>query len=830
MASKVRKLSKMSKPFDEGVEDTPRVAYTSGWNAGLKKTKEALPIKTKSGQIVKTFREETPEEEAPASDSESDGSASEVDDEEADLGEDSDEEGEPSTAILETAGDLNSVRALIADICTCVTANPDRSLRRERSTSEYGDTVYTIYDLLAFLKHENAQVVELAMLSLFVLFKDIVPGYRIRSKAEDATATKKKEEAEDASKSNTLRHKNGKVMLKKTTKQLKDAEHHLLSSYQMYLKALDTRIAAGLGGFRRQMHFPGLTAMAPGGASRSYSPEYTAHYQNQQLALVAVRCQCELLKAVSHFNFRSILLMAVVSRAAGVSPEALQPVDVAGTRDQGRKGRTSADAVVHNNNAAVARQLLDLCCATLTHLFQRDVDGEISYEIVCMVAKTLVEVKYLATEQLVRCLEYVKLSVHQDESKQVHRQSKQDRRKRRKFDEDDVEAGLLEADTTRALATSKLKSKRFQADALHEICLLYFRVVKQKVGVELLPVTLEGLGRITHLVNIDTIHDLVDVLKALLDSNTLLSSQSEERWAVVRVSCVHCALNTLLSPGGAELQIDETVFTKSLLGLCLDLPAGFDRWDLVFQCVEMTLMRRRETSGETIDAFVKVLILSSVHVSLQAPARELMVEGAVRNTNWVYTSKSKKNRKPQGGGAAGVGGGGEGAGGSSGGGKGPVGSRATGAAALSAEYGLADGGLYALTLAHNVLLRYPKNRKEFVDWLRAAPIKPQADSSSTVVVRGKGKKGKGRAPVFAEEDDDGMVCDLAMTALRRDPGAAGKGGAGARQGLDHLQEHMGVRQVVWVLGMLRAHVDPRYKHVVHALTSRDVIPLALKSL
>jgi len=824
MASKIRKMSKMSKPFDENIEDAPRVAYTSGWDAGLRRTKEALPIKTKSGLIVKTFRDETTEAEAPPTDDEEAEDGPRSDDEDnALLNEESEDERGDDTSILDVALDVASVRTLIADICTCITANPDRSMRRERGSDEYGDTIYSIYDLLAFLKHAEAQVVELAMLSLFVLFKDIIPGYRIRSKAEDASATKKKEEAEEASKS--LRHKNGKVMLKKTTKQLKDAEHHLLSSYQMYLKALDARIAQGLGVFRKQMFFPGLAACAPGVSG--YSAEYTMHYQSQQLALVAVRCQCELLKTVSHFNFRSILLMAVVSRAVGVTPDALVPAD-AGARDgdHARKTRTSSDVVVHNNNVVMARQLLDLCCATLTHLFQRDVEGEISYELVCMIAKTLAEVKYCATERLVRCLEYVKLSVHQDDSKQVHRQSKSDRRKRRKFDEDDVEAGLLEADTTRSLATSRLQSKRFQADALHEICLLYFRVVKQKVGVELLPVTLEGLGRITHLVNMDTIHDLVDVLKALLDSNTLLSSHSEQRWAVVRASCIHCALNTLLSPGGAELQIDETVFTKSLLALCLDLPAGFDRWDLIFQCVEMTCMKRRETSLETIDAFVKVLLLSATHVSLQPAASAPLVEGAVRNTNWVYTSKSKKNRKPQGGGA----------GASSSSGAGAGGSKGMGAAAMSAEYGLADGGLHALTLAHNILLRYPKNRKEFVEWLRAVPAKPQSDSASGggATGKGKGKRKGGGAPVFEEEDDDGMVCDLAMTALRRDPGptagSAGKAGAGARAGLDHLQEHVGVRQVVWVLSMLRTHADPRYKHLVHALTSRDVIPIALKSI
>ena len=137
----------------------------------------------------------------------------------------------------------------------------------------------------------------------------------------------------------------------------------------------------------------------------------------------------------------------------------------------------------------------------MIYLFQHDLNGEVSYEITSILAKVLVEVKYKATEQLLYILNFVKLTVHQDESKSVHKKSKQERRKRKKYDENDIESGLLEADATNSSHSNKLNMKKYQADSLMEVCLLYFRIVKQKVGMELLPIALEGLGRITPLIN-----------------------------------------------------------------------------------------------------------------------------------------------------------------------------------------------------------------------------------------------------------------------------------------------------------------------------------------
>ena len=47
------------------------------------------------------------------------------------------------------------------------------------------------------------------------------------------------------------------------------------------------------------------------------------------------------------------------------------------------------------------------------------------------------------------------------------------------------------------------------------VCMYVCRIIKSKVSVELLPAALEGLGDITHLMNIDTVDDLVALLRGI---------------------------------------------------------------------------------------------------------------------------------------------------------------------------------------------------------------------------------------------------------------------------------------------------------------------------
>ena len=200
----------------------------------------------------------------------------------------------------------------------------------------------------------------------------------------------------------------------------------------MYIVVLQERVAEGLGADWERCE-----------------PEHWGPIQ--QLGLSALRCQCELLRSLSYFNFRSQLLESVVCRAA-------QPCE----------------------------RVQSVCRQTLEDLFCNDNSSDLSYEAVSLIAKRLqlgINMKISPTdadmrmshplESLLRTLRALKLTVHADQSRRVHQKAKSDRRKRKKGSEerDSVEVGLLEA-SAQGDANNK---KRFQADCLNEVTLIYFR-------------------------------------------------------------------------------------------------------------------------------------------------------------------------------------------------------------------------------------------------------------------------------------------------------------------------------------------------------------------
>ena len=99
------------------------------------------------------------------------------------------------------------------------------------------------------------------MLSLLAVFKDILPGYKIRPPAG----------------------KELEVSVSKEVKQTRDYESTQLRTYQAYLKLLLQAIGAQAG---------------------SATPSATSK--------VAARCMCGMLSALHHFNYSSDLLQAVV--------------------------------------------------------------------------------------------------------------------------------------------------------------------------------------------------------------------------------------------------------------------------------------------------------------------------------------------------------------------------------------------------------------------------------------------------------------------------------------------------------------------------------------
>ena len=125
-------------------------------------------------------------------------------------------------------------------------------------------------DVLALAEDRDEEVARLASLSMTLAFKDICPGYRIRPPTAKELAMK----------------------VSKETQKLRDFEAGLLKMYGGFVRLA---IRRGGGEGRKRRADRGKGGPAPG---------------------VALRCLCELLEALPHFNYRTDVLSALVPHLA----------------------------------------------------------------------------------------------------------------------------------------------------------------------------------------------------------------------------------------------------------------------------------------------------------------------------------------------------------------------------------------------------------------------------------------------------------------------------------------------------------------------------------
>ncbi|EPS60400.1 hypothetical protein M569_14401, partial [Genlisea aurea] len=130
----------------------------------------------------------------------------------------------------------------LAELGTALLADPESNIKN-------------VKEMLDMLKGGDISIVMLALKSLLAVFKDIIPGYRIRLPTE----------------------KEMEMKVSKAVKKMRFYELTLLSTYKEYVKRL------------------------------------VALHQKRLYKRVAVRCLCTLLAAVPHFNFSETLLAYVVN-------------------------------------------------------------------------------------------------------------------------------------------------------------------------------------------------------------------------------------------------------------------------------------------------------------------------------------------------------------------------------------------------------------------------------------------------------------------------------------------------------------------------------------
>ncbi|KAK0149252.1 Nucleolar complex protein 3 [Merluccius polli] len=488
-----------------------------------------LPIKDKSRLIPQSM-------EKPVIQKEED--ENEEEDAEMELSEkDEDEEQE---AVPLTAEERETLRAQkltekklrIAMLGSAIISDPNNNVKK-------------LKELRGMLVETDSYVAvtvrKLVMVSLMEVFKDIAPAYRIRPLTEE--------------------EKDAKV--RRETQQLREFEEGLISQYKFYLENLEQTIKDW-----KQKKLKRSQAVA--------LPAYRG------LAEVAVRCVCELLVALPHFNFHNNIIVVLVP--------------------------------LMNDSS---KKVSDMCCEAMKTLFKEDKLGYASLAAVKVLSGMIkgrhfnVRPEVLKTLMSLRIREVdLKRDTEDTAPKKRFLNNKEKRkslsRMQRKWKkaEEKLEKELLEAEASE----NKDKKVKLHTETLNIVFLIYFRILKKAQKSVLLPAVLEGLAKFAHLINLEFFDDLLNVLQNLIRTGDLTTRES--------LHCIQTAFN-ILSGQGDVLNIDPLKFYTHLYKTLIGLHAGAPNDDIiiVLQCLDVMLTKRRkQVTLQRAMAFVKRLCTLCLHV------------------------------------------------------------------------------------------------------------------------------------------------------------------------------------------------------------------------
>ncbi|ORY33445.1 CBF/Mak21 family-domain-containing protein [Naematelia encephala] len=358
----------------------------------------------------------------------------------------------------------------------------------------------------------------LALLSQLAVYKDLIPGYRIRQLTEAEETEKVRDEV----------------------RRLREGEKMLVRSYKGYLKLLEGEIK-----------------------------------QKTPLASLSLKCMCDLLATVTHFNFSENIMGVLV----------------------GRLGRRSWD-----DDA-------DLILQTFISVFRADLTAVHSQTLVRLLARMIKERKYQVHAKVLSCLLHLRLRTELDKMKDgKHSQKGKGKRdasgqqaifksdvrkkwqtknqKKREKELKEVRKELAEAEAE----VDKEERAQTQTETLKNLFVLYFSILKHPQRSPLLAAALEGISTFAHFINVDFFRDLLAVLRRIVqddlyddidpddpDANARDDPFGESERIRIRLLAIATAFD-LLSGQGEALNIDLGDFINALFALLrpLSLDTGIE--------------------------------------------------------------------------------------------------------------------------------------------------------------------------------------------------------------------------------------------------------------
>jgi len=398
---------------------------------------------------------------------------------------------------------------------------------------------YAKIDILLLLCNDDSLYIKkLTLTSLSLIFKHVLPGYRIKGL----------EDGEDAS-------------LSKEIKMLRSYESFLLNKYTIYLKTLEKCL-------------------------RYKVPE---NFQAQTgLRMASLRCLCELFSSLRHFNYASNILGVICGCLANFVEQI----------------RTVAEQEVFALMASKAKSDYEFKLQALKHL-SKDLKKKS---------------QKLFSPHILDCILDIDLTVGQspaeDKASLKSQMKKSKKKKKGGVAEDDVD---MEARRAEEKAEREALDKEFDSmnaemeynrlsqinqNILREAFNIYFSLLTHYKNSPLIPGALKGIAQLSHLINVELVMEVMNIVKDYLAShdNTLQMS----------LSCVYTIFQLLTGPAQV-LNIegkDVLVELYYLLGRFTVNESTCSRQDYVMllRCLELGLLKRRIFSNDVVASFVRQMV------------------------------------------------------------------------------------------------------------------------------------------------------------------------------------------------------------------------------
>ncbi|KAK1305034.1 hypothetical protein QJS10_CPB11g01552 [Acorus calamus] len=451
---------------------------------------------------------------------------------------------------------------VLAELKEYITAE-ETLTQKKRKLAEIGmllledpeSNIKSLKELLQLCDDEDHDVLKLGLLSLLAVFKDIIPSYRIRLPSE----------------------KELQMTVSKPVQKMRFYESTLLRSYKAYLQKLIN--------LKKQPSF--------------------RH--------VAVRCMCTLLEAVPHFNFRESLLVSVV------------------------KSIGSSDDVIRK-----------LCCKAIKSIFTNEGKhgGEATVEAVQLIAA---HVKSHNCQLHPDCVEvFLSLSFDEDLGLKKREKTKPQKKKRGRNFENSSQVQENDRKRSRKELAAKARDevnadfkefnpdseerRRMQTEILSAVFQTYFRILKHSMEPDiakskintnvvfggfgrhpLLAPCLKGLGKFSHLIDLDFMSDLMGALEKLAGLSVNQDDHPPENSLTVseRLQCCIVAFKVMRNNLDA-LNVDLQNFFVQLYNLLLEYRPDRDEGEVLAEALKIMLCEGRQHDMQRAAAFIKRLATISL--------------------------------------------------------------------------------------------------------------------------------------------------------------------------------------------------------------------------